>query len=107
MKVLSFFATMWYKDRDIAFLSGEVGGRWEDMMKRYWKKFTAILLVLLMVLSGCGKGNDNKGTDAGTTEAETLPPLIQIENIEKFFLHLNFIFYTSSGAYLNGSRGES
>ena len=47
------------------------------------KKLLSIILVLIMVLSGCGKGNDNKGTDAGTTEAETLPPLIQIENIEK------------------------
>lgn len=53
-------------------------------MKGYWNKITAILLVLLMVLSGCGKGNDNKGTDAGTTEAETLPPLIQIENIDEY-----------------------
>ena len=53
-------------------------------MKGYWNKITAILMVLLMVLSGCGKGNDNKGTDAGTTEAETLPPLIQIENIDEY-----------------------
>ena len=53
-------------------------------MKGYWKKLTVILLVLLMVLSGCGKANGDKETDAGTTEAETLPPLIQIENIEEY-----------------------
>lgn len=55
-------------------------------MKRFWKKMTVILLVLLMVLGGCGSGNDKKESGAGTTEAEpeTLPPLIQIENIDEY-----------------------
>lgn len=55
-------------------------------MKGYWKRLTAILLVLLLVLSGCGKGNDKKETEAGTTGAvdEPLPPLIQIENIDEY-----------------------
>ena len=50
-------------------------------MKGYWKKLTAILLMLLLVLSGCGKGNDKNETSA---EAETMPPLIQIENIDEY-----------------------
>ena len=79
MKKLSFFIVMWYKDKDIAFLSGRTGRRWEDTMKRYWKKFTAIFLALLMVLSGCGNGKKES-----ETEPETLSPLINIENIEEY-----------------------
>lgn len=91
MKKLSFFLGMWYKRIDIVFLpAGKSGDRWEDTMKEYCKKLTAILLVLLMVLSGCGNGNDKKETSAGTTEGTTeaeiepLPPLIQIENIDEY-----------------------
>lgn len=55
-------------------------------MKGYWKRLTAILLVLLLVLSGCGKGNDKKETGAGTTQAELEPltPVIRIENIDEY-----------------------
>ncbi len=57
-------------------------------MKAHLKKLMVIMLALVLMMSGCGNGDDNKTTGnestETSTEAETMPPLIEIEDIGEY-----------------------
>ena len=56
-------------------------------MKVNWRRMLMLILAMMLVLSGCGKGNSDKnstGAAENSTEAETLAPPIEVENVFEY-----------------------